>query len=477
MNTIVYLVFGIGLAIISIVFVFTRKNQNFSAFNVADRKVGVFTGALSIAATWTWAPAVLVSARQSYQQGFVGAFWFIAPNILTLIIFSFFAKKLRDNAPNGYTLPSYMLGIHGRPVQNVYKSLMALLNPMCIAIQLIAGGRIVSFILGIPYVWCVLAITIIVLLYTIIGGLKGTILSDVVQIILVLGVIIIIVPIALSKFYQLGGNIFDGIGGQSGVYYNLFNRDGLYILLTYGITQSIGLLAGPWGDQIYWHRVYALRKEKVRTAFILGALIFAIIPISMAMLGFVGASGEINGFWSIGDVSIVNFETLTYLLPLWATGFFAIILLCVIAGTMSSAMSSFATLINVDFLNFGISNLENDKKSLLVSRLSMVSVSAIAFAIAIIPRIDLLYFFLFYTVLRSSTLFATYYTIKTRKRNTKTIFIAILSALAIGAPIHGYGSVKGNFLFTLIGSIATVSIPLIVIVFYNKFFKIKQKEN
>lgn len=32
------------------------------AFNVANRNIGTWSGALSIAATWIWAPALFVSA-------------------------------------------------------------------------------------------------------------------------------------------------------------------------------------------------------------------------------------------------------------------------------------------------------------------------------------------------------------------------------------------------------------------------------
>lgn len=37
------------------------------AFNVANRNIGTCSGALSIAATWIWAPALFVSAEKSYS--------------------------------------------------------------------------------------------------------------------------------------------------------------------------------------------------------------------------------------------------------------------------------------------------------------------------------------------------------------------------------------------------------------------------
>ena len=42
------------------------------AFNVANRNIGTWSGALSIAATWIWAPALFVSAEKSYSWGWQG---------------------------------------------------------------------------------------------------------------------------------------------------------------------------------------------------------------------------------------------------------------------------------------------------------------------------------------------------------------------------------------------------------------------
>ena len=49
---------------------FTRKTNNGESFHVADRNIGTLVSALSIAATWIWAPSLFVSGQQAYQSGF-----------------------------------------------------------------------------------------------------------------------------------------------------------------------------------------------------------------------------------------------------------------------------------------------------------------------------------------------------------------------------------------------------------------------
>ena len=81
--------------------------------------------------------------------------------------------------------------------------------------------------------------------------------------------------------------------------------------------------------------------------------------------------------------------------------------------------------------------------------------------------IYLLYFSLFHTLIHSSILFVPCYI-------TKTTCFAVLIAVVFGSPFHRYGNIKGKYLFTLVGSVAMVSIPLLIIIFHSIFLKQKR---
>lgn len=83
---------------------FTNKSKNTESFHVADRKIGTTIGAMSIAATWIWAPSLFVSAEKAYTSGVPGIFWFLVPNVICLVIFIPFAKRIREQYPDGITL-------------------------------------------------------------------------------------------------------------------------------------------------------------------------------------------------------------------------------------------------------------------------------------------------------------------------------------------------------------------------------------
>ena len=120
----------------------SRRSKTTESFHVADRKLGLLQSAMSIAATWIWAPALFTSAEKAYTNGFPGLFWFLVPNILCLIIFVPFGKKMRAQAPEGITLSGYMRdkyrskGAHG-----AYLFELSALAVLSTAVQLLAGAK------------------------------------------------------------------------------------------------------------------------------------------------------------------------------------------------------------------------------------------------------------------------------------------------------------------------------------------------
>ena len=85
----------------------TKKENNIERFCVGNRNTGWMISALSIAATWIWAPALFTSTENAYTKGFAGLFWFLVPNVLCLILFIPFAKRIREEMPVGITSVSY----------------------------------------------------------------------------------------------------------------------------------------------------------------------------------------------------------------------------------------------------------------------------------------------------------------------------------------------------------------------------------
>ena len=110
-----------ALLMIGVTLIFTRRATSAESFHVADRRIGATVAAMSIAATWIWAPSLFTSSEMAYTRGVPGMFWFLVPNVLCLIIFIPFAKKIRRQYPEGITLTGYMAERYRSPkVKGVY---------------------------------------------------------------------------------------------------------------------------------------------------------------------------------------------------------------------------------------------------------------------------------------------------------------------------------------------------------------------
>src|SRR5277367_771937 len=97
-----------GIVLISVVWFKTHTENHAEGFLAANRNVPLWRGALSIAVTWVWAPAIFVSSLQSFTKGLPGIFWFTAPNILCFFLFAPLAIRLRKLMSKGYTLPQFI---------------------------------------------------------------------------------------------------------------------------------------------------------------------------------------------------------------------------------------------------------------------------------------------------------------------------------------------------------------------------------
>ena len=137
-----------AVVMITATLIFTKKEKNVERFCVGSRKENWIMSALSIAATWIWAPALFVSTEKAYANGFVGLFWFLVPNVLCLILFIPFAKRIRREMPEGITLSGYMRDKYKSDgVKRVYLFQLMGLSVLSTGVQLLAGNGLYETLL------------------------------------------------------------------------------------------------------------------------------------------------------------------------------------------------------------------------------------------------------------------------------------------------------------------------------------------
>lgn len=420
----------------------TKKENNIERFCVGNRNISWIVSALSIAATWIWAPALFTSTENAYTKGFAGFFWFLVPNILCLILFIPFAKKIRKEMPNGITLSGYMYEkYHSKTVKNTYLFQLGMLSALSTGVQLLAGSKILSKLTGMSFISTTVVMAVIAFSYSQFSGIKASILTDAVQMVFML---VASISFAVLGIKNGGGmeTLLTGLGGATRDAGSLFSKRGWEIFLGFGLPTVIGLISGPFGDQCFWQRAFCVRKDRIGRAFFVGALLFGIVPLSMGLLGFIGSG---MGYVA-ADTGIINFELISTLFPTWAVIPFLFMIVSGLLSTIDSNLCATSSLTTDIF----------KEKTIGKTKLAMILLLAVGIVVANIPGLTVTHLFLIYGTLRAAPLLPTVFTLKGVKLTSKGVVAGIISALIIGLPIFGYGTMQGIAIYKTTGSLLTV---------------------
>ena len=420
----------------------TTKEQ----FLLANRKLGILLSSFSIAASWIWAPALFVSSQQAYLNGWRGLAWFVIPNVLCLILFSFFAVKIRDRLPKGFTISQLMLDTYSIRVQNLYWVTLIGLITCAFAAQLLAGSLLLSKVYKLDFTKITIFMAMIPLFYSWIAGLRVAVLTDFIKLVTV---------------FILGGLLlFKNINTPSEFVWNFDGikpLDNLTLFLTFGLPTTIGLLSGPFGDQSFWQRAFATTENKVRYAFIFGALIFGIVPLSMGFFGFLANSLHIT----VNNSQMVPVYVIKETLPPYALMLFVIVAITCLVSVLDSKLCAISSIAGHDIAE------RVNIDSITVARLSMILLTILAVFIANITDLKIVHLFLIYGSLRSSTLIPTLATLLNYKVSEKGIYVGIFMAIIVGLPMFSYGTINNQIAIGVTGSLLTLLLPLVGILIYK----------
>lgn len=446
------LIVGFFAVMSLIVFCLRKRQQTKAEFLAAGHSAPWVLTAFSMAATWVWAPSMFTAAEKAYTQGFAGVFWFVVPNVLTLILFAFFAKRMRQLRPEGWTFSDYIREKYSNRAHNMFLTESFGLQICSLAVQLLAGATIFHKVTGLPFVWATIILAAIPLLYSLTNGIRGSIATDFVKMSFIAIVLLLGLPIISSNVGV--GTLLAGLGGINGTHAHLFDATGIAVMLSFGLPTTIGLLSGTFGDQMFWQRVFSVKQHAVKKTMISAAFIFAIVPISLACFGFFAAGAKLD----IADTQLVNVGAVINFCPRWFLYLFFLLILSGLISTVDSILCAVSSVAGHDIVQRLKAKTGRDYKELTIARIGMVLVAILAIAVANIPGMTITYLFLFYGTLRSSVMLPTIFAIKGRNMTERGIFYGILASLIIGLPIFAIGNLNGNVPMIVAGSLLTIGL-------------------
>ena len=309
-----------------------------------------------------------------YQFGFwAGAVIPIGLGICLLLTGLVYGKKL--NKMSMFTLPDYYFRRYGNSAEGISGILMIISFVILVAGNFAASGFILQTVLGIPFILAIIIAALVVLTYTIAGGLFASAYTDIFQIYLAIGSFW-----AAFLFFAGGfsGVSFDTILASAPPGY--LDLSGLFDTANGALTNWAGILALGLGDIValdFMERVFAAKNPNTarRGAFMgAGLTFFTVIPVGMlGIIAFHFLPGLADPYTALPELALNHMP--------FAIG--AALLMGVLGASMSTAnggMLAVSAVISRTFLSRIIrqrmlgKGTWSDSKLLMITRISVVPV-------------------------------------------------------------------------------------------------------
>jgi len=273
-------------------------------------------------------------------------------------------------------------------------------------------------------------------------------MTDMIQMCLILFIAFIVVPWVLFKTGGIS-TIIAGLGGKTGAFTNLFDPSVAY---SFGIAATIGLISGPVGDQMWFQRAFAAKRESISAIFVIGGLAFGLVPIILSILGFVAAAPAIQSQLTITDAQMVGPQVVAHFLPSWALAFFVILAFAGLSSVMDSAFAAISSLTAIDVYKRYVKPHATQSDMIRASRYGMLVTAIVATGIALLQP-QIIWLFLIYGALASAMLVPIFFSLFSKRVTAGGVIAAILLSVGVSVPLSIYANTTGNVNLVVLAAI------------------------
>ena len=411
------------LITISLIFVIlglfnSNKYQGLNNYLTANRNIGVFslTTSLTASALGAW---ILFGPASAATWGGIGAvIGYSLGTAFPMFFLIYLGKKIRKELPRGSSLIEFMRKKFGKSLFKLILLLTIFYMFIFLCAEVTAVAVLINYISGTELWVTALIVLISTLVYTLYGGLRASIFTDNIQMI-VIGILLLISLIYINIFTGSDFSI-DFVKEKNPQLLSLS-----YVpSYTAGLTFFIAVAATNLFHQGNWQRVYAAKNfETLKKSLVMSFFIIVPVVFFMGFTGMVAFSLDPTIRPDLGFFTLLLKEQTKFL------SFFVIVLgLALTISTVDTLVNAISSLIVVD--GNATFNLDK-KKSLNFSKYIILFLSLISFIIAS-KGFDILYLFLLADLFCCAFVLTVFYSFYNKQINEKTAYVSIFAGLIGG---------------------------------------------
>lgn len=374
-KTILLSLVGLFIYFALLLFAVTREKKNHTVLDYffAGRSLPFWALAITFVASWWGAGSAISTADLAYDDGMGAFFYYGVPVLIATFLMMLGARRIRNV---GYlTQGEMMRARYNEKAARLLAVMILIFMTFNAASQMVGIGDYFGSCLHLPYLPAILLGTSIVLIYSMFGGFRAVVLTDIIQfVLLTLSAVIVF----LAGMHFAGG--IDGISaaaeaaGKEG-YMSMASGAQKYMayVITFGCSWCI--------QANVWQRISAAADAgSARHMTVLS--FFMYIPLYLIVV-LTGMAGFVLYPEGLPDGGVVSAITRDYLSPAVSA--------LVFVGISAAIMSTMDSLINTAAMEIMIDlnpKQESEEKKLRKSGTATLAVTVIALLIALrIPSI------------------------------------------------------------------------------------------
>ena len=398
---------------------YSKKFKGINNYLTANRSVGLFSLTTSLTASALGAWILFGPASAATWGGLGSIIGYSLGTAFPMFILIYLGKKIRKEFPQGSSLIEFMRKKFGKSLFKLILLMTIFYMFIFLCAEVTAVAILINYMSGAELWTTALIVLFFTLLYTLYGGLRASIFTDNIQMI----VIIIILIFSFTYIYSFIGNQFS---------FSFVKEKNPHLIsssyvtgFTAGLTFFIAVAATNLFHQGNWQRVYAAKNfETLKKSLIISFFIIIPIVFFMGFSGMVAFSIDSTIRPDLGFFTLILKEQTTVL------SFIVIILgLALTISTVDTLINAISSLIVVD--GKAVFNFKKKINYLNFSQYIIVFLSLISFIIAS-KGFDILYLFLLADLFCCSFVMTVFYSFYNKNVKEKTAYISILTGLICG---------------------------------------------
>ena len=410
--------------IISLIFAilglyYSKKFQGINNYLTANRSIGLFSLTTSLVASALGAWILFGPATASTWGGLGAVIGYSLGTAFPMIFLIYLGKKIRNEFPRGSSLIEFMRKKFGKSLFKLILLMTIFYMFIFLCAEVTAVAVLINYISGTELWITALIVLFATLSYTLYGGLRASIFTDNIQMI-VIGVLLVV---SVSYIISFTENEFSFAFIEEK---NPQLLSSSYIPnYTAGLTFFIAVAATNLFHQGNWQRVYAAKDyQTLKKSLIISFFIIVPIVFFMGFAGMVSFSINPGNRPDLGFFSLLLKER-SELLSL----IIVILGLALTISTVDTLINAISSLFVVD--GKATFNLNKKTDYLKLSKYFIIFLSLIAFIIAS-KGFDVLYLFLLADLFCCAFVFTVFYSFYNKGINEKTAYISIVVGLLGG---------------------------------------------